>query len=231
MLNADEYFLVKKLKDLRPGLGLKLGHQVSIDTFTNIDAIPDPYKRTFAFIWNGIFNIDNIKLYDKTSGKIEKRYPLTYGAEITLNYFFKHRSKDSTRVALALNAKLVRTWNDDDLDNYKLISETTVNTSQVVAFDKFDGRYGTLEEKTKFRTSLSIPTYFWHLNPIPFVVGNFVSGEKAKYHVGLFTNFLAKRLPKARFSIPASVGMGVDWVIKGASASKPFVFFSGSIEL
>lgn len=230
MLNADDYFLVKKLDDLRPGIGLKLGHQNSIDTFTNIDAIPKPYRGTFGFTWNGIFNVDNVKLFNTDISKTEKRYPLTAGAEATFNFFFKNTTADSIRVAISLNTKLVRTWNDDDLLNYKELSSATMNPP-VIAFEKFDGRYGVLKNVTKFRASLSLPIYVWHLNPIPYGVVNVVSGSSPSYHVGLYTNILTEKLTKTRFTIPSSIGFGIDWVRKDGSFSKPNIFFSGSIDL
>lgn len=236
MLNADEYFLLSKLNKLRPGIGIKLGFQEGIDTFVNIDRIPNPWKGTYTFAANLIFNIDNIKIYNTDKNIEEKKYPVTVGGELNFSYFFKNsrflevrNNKTHLRNAVSANLTLSRTSNKDDLLQYQNESNIVTNGT-VVAMEDFEGKYGVLKEDVfKLRFAASAPMYYWYFNPIPYFVFTIASAQKPTYHFGLFNNILSTKLPLKKFTIPSSVGLGIDWVKNSSSFSKPNIFFKGSI--
>jgi hypothetical protein len=228
MLNSSDYLALNNLLDIRPGLGLKLGHQVSIGDFDELDNIPRAAAYTGGF--NAILNIDNIKLYNTDNNLEEKKLPVTCGAEFNYSLFFKNRKKDrNIRNVFAVNGMLVRTWNDDDLISYQKISDVTI-LPNVVALKEFEGRYGKLQtDVTKFRLAVSGPMYIGYVNPIPYVVVNLQTKSNPIYYLGVFTNILTKPLSKTHFKIPTSIGLGIDTKLQGGVLSRPNVFIKGSI--
>lgn len=148
-----------------------------------------------------------------------------------MNFFFRNKNLSSKkRIILALNASLLRTWNDDDLINFQNISDVTV-LPNIVALKDFEGRYGTLKDDIiKFRFSASLPMYFSLINPIPYVVYNNASGTES-YNFGVFTNILNKSLPRQNFKIPSSFGFGIDWIYSQEKFSSANVFIKGAISI
>ena len=87
ILNSGDFPLVSKLKDIRPGAGIKLGYQHMLRQFNEVG--PSNKNATHTWGINAFFNVDNIKLYDTTKGMAEKRYPLIYGVEGNYVFFFR----------------------------------------------------------------------------------------------------------------------------------------------
>lgn len=223
MLNSTDFILLKNIKDINPGFSLKLGYQKSIETFNNIDLTP---RGTYACGFNGIFSMDNIQLYNETSNTIDRKLPISYGVEGNFTYF----SNKKLRNMIALNFSYTKTWNDDELLNFKKVNDAVV-TPNIVAFEEFDGRYGILNTKIdKFRVSGSSPFYWGYFNPIPYAVLVSTSNSTPKYFVGTFVNFLNKPLEKKDYSIPASFGVGIDWTYNSEQKwSSANIFIRGSI--
>jgi hypothetical protein len=221
ILNASDMVSISDMKNFRPGGKLKIGYQ------RNVDTIYDNYKgATYGFGVNVFGAVDNLKLYNTDSNKVEKRYPYSMGIEGNFTFF---PWKLSRRVVLALTGNYTRGWDDNALLNYKDISSATI-TSAVVAFDKFDGKYGKLNtEVNKLRLTLSIPVTFWHLNPIPYAVCLITNTNQPAYFLGVYTNLLAKKINYRGFKSPSSFGIGVDWSQISGKWSTPNVFIRGSI--
>ncbi|MCH5684294.1 hypothetical protein LWM68_08470 [Niabella sp. W65] len=166
MINAADIVSLSDFSGFRPGGKLKLGYQ------SQVKKIFDVYKGT-TYAWGvGVFvSLDNIKLFNTDKNIVEKRYPFSYGVEGNFT-FFPPKSK---YFVLALNTSLSRGWNDDGLLSYKDFGSAII-TSQVVAFDKFDGKYGQLKtDVTRFRFAASVPVSIWYFNPTPYVVLNSVT--------------------------------------------------------
>ena len=229
MLNSTETLDLSNLADIHPGLGMKFGYQKSIENFTNIDLIPRNYKSVYTCGINGIFNIDNVQLYNSDSLREEKKYPLTYGIEGNLNFFFRNKGESTSRVVLAINTSLLQSWNSDDLLNYQKISEVTV-LPDIITLKDFKGSYGVINQNiTKFRLAISSPMYFSVFNPIPYIVLNSTYKSYPKWNLGIFLNILTKSLPKQNFKIPTSLGIGIDWIYSADKFSKPNIFIKGAI--
>lgn len=232
MLNSGDYLALSNLSKLRPGVGFEIGYQKSIERFRNIDIIPSSYGGTYTAGIKGLFNIDNIKLYNTDNSKIESKLPLTYGLEANYNFFFKNMNRQSiNRIVFALNLSLLRTWNDDQLISYQKISDVTILPT-VVALEEFDGRYGRLNnEVTNLRISISLPMYFGILNPIPYVSFYSITNQNPQYRMGVFTNILNKGLTKENFKIPASIGIGIETMNTDGKFANPVILLKGAISL
>lgn len=223
MLNSTDMLVFNSLSKMKPGFGIKLGYQKSVQSFNDIDRTP---RGTYTAGVNTVFNMDNIKLFNTVDSIITKKYPLTYGVEGNFTYF----SKSNFRNIIALNISFSRTWNDDDLLSYQNKSDVIIG-STVVALEEFDGRFGKLKtDINKFRISTSFPFYIGYLNPIPYVVLISSTGNSPKYFLGTFFNILTAPLEKKDYTIPASLGIGIDWTYstdkKWSSAN---IFLKGAI--
>jgi hypothetical protein len=222
MLNSDDYINFKNLSEMRPGAGIKVGWQKSIEKFQDIDRTP---SGTYAWGINALFNFDNIKLYNPLNDIVSKKLPLTYGLESNFTYF----SKSKFRNMIAINLSYNRTWNDDELLNFQSLDKVTIDNN-VVALEDFEGRYGELSnEVDKVRLSTSFPFYIGYVNPIPYLVLNTSSNSAPKYSVGTFVNILTKKLEVKDFSIPSSFGLGIDWTYTKNEWTKPAIFIRGAI--
>ena len=233
-LNAttDEDLLSSEnISTLRPAPGFKIGYQVSVDTFRNMDTqLPRSKRSIKTYGANFVFDMANIKLYDTISKLSGKRYPPTVGLETYYNFIFKKNdTTHKSRFVLALTATYKYTWNDDNLISYQNRSDVIVNPD-VVALEEFDGRYGVLKKDvSSFRFSLSVPMYFGHFNLIPYGVWNPRSYSKPVYYFGFFTNILKDKLNIREFKIPSSLGIGFDWKYQDSKFSKAAVFIKGQI--
>lgn len=223
MLNSADFLVLSDLNKLKPGLGIKIGYQKSIEAFTDIAKTP---KGTYVWGINAVFNMDNFKLFNTLDSLIIKKYPLTYGVEGNFTYF----SKSKSRNIIAVNVSYNRTWNDDDLLNYQNKSGVYIG-SNVVALEDFEGRFGELKTNIdKFRLSTSFPFYIGYLNPIPYVVLVSSTGNSPKYFTGTFINILTKPLEAKDYTIPSSIGVGIDWTYSGDKKwSSPNIFLRGAI--
>ena len=209
MLNSGDFPMIEKLRDIRPGAGIKIGYQKTIGTLSNVN----PSKNVHAWGINGFFSVDNIKLYDTLEGNPEKRYPVTYGAEGNYTLFFANKNGNHQwRKALSFYAAVSSTWNDRNLLSYQQISKVTIRPD-VVAMQDFDGRYGALKDNFfKYRMAASFPMFYKRFNPIPHVVAIFGTQNSPSYHMGVFTNFMSSSLNKADEKMPSTFGLGFDWV-------------------
>jgi hypothetical protein len=205
VLNSGDFSMIERLRDVRPGAGLKIGYQ------NTISGLSDGTAGAHAWGVNAVFNVDNIKLYDPTKGAAEKEYPVTYGGEGNYTYFFKSKNL-KWRKALSLYASATSTWNDRNLISYQELGDVTINPD-VVALRDFDGRYGVLTENFfKYRMALSFPMFYKRFNPTPYLVAIFGTQNSPSYHMGVFTNVLASSLCKSSNKMPSAFGVGFDWV-------------------
>jgi hypothetical protein len=211
VLNSGDFPLTSKLKDIRPGAGIKLGRQHVLRQFNEIDQSKKNSTHTWGF--NAFFNVDNIKLYDTIKGAAAKKYPLTYGAEGNYVFFFKNKKQDPNwRKALSIYTSLSSTWNDHNLLSYQEISKATLRPD-VIAMQNFDGRYGVLRKNfLKYRMAISFPMFYKRLNPTPYLAAIFGTQNSPSYHMGVFTNVLSSSLKKSNTKLPSTFGIGFDWV-------------------
>lgn len=210
LLNSGDFPFVEKLKDVRPGAGIKMGYQNSVE---QLQLMRPNSSSVHLWGFNIFLNMDNLKLYDTIKGFAEKRYPLTYGAEGNYTLFFKNRKeKTSWRKALSLFASVSSAWNDHNLLSYQEISKITFRPD-VIAMQDFDGRYGVLRENFfKYRMAVSFPMFYKWFNPTPYWVAIFGTQNSPSYHMGVFTNILSSSLHKSNTRLPNSFGFGFDWV-------------------
>ncbi len=211
VLNSGDFPFIEKLKDIRPGAGVKIGYQNSIEQFHAIDQSKN--KPAHAWGVNAFFNVDNIKLYDTVKSFAEKYYPVSYGAEGNYTLFFRNKNGNTKwRKAVSLFTSVSSTWNDHNLLSYQEISKITMRPD-VIALQDFDGRYGTLKENFfKYRMAVSFPMFYKRFNPVPYWVAIFGTQNSPSYHVGVFTNILSSSLSKSNTKLPGSFGLGFDWV-------------------
>lgn len=231
VLNSGDLPLVGKLRDIRPGAGIKLGYQNTLEQFAAIDG--SNKKSTHAWGVNAFFNVDNIKLYDTIKGVAEKRYPLIYGVEGHYTFFFKNQTAGSKwRKALSIYSAVSSSWNDRNLLSYAEISKITVRPD-VMAMQDFDGRYGALKKNFfKYRMAVSFPMFYKRFNPTPYWVAIFGTQNSPSYHMGVFTNILSSSLDKSNTKLPATFGVGFDWVYATEHlSSKVNLFVKASISL
>jgi hypothetical protein len=231
VLNSGDFPLIEKLHDIRPGAGIKLGYQNSLEQFASIDG--SNKKSTHVWGINAIFNVDNIKLYDTIKKSSGKKYPLTYGVEGNYTFFFKNKTANSKwRKALSIYSAVSSTWNDRNLLSYQEISKITVRP-EVIAIQDFDGRYGILKKNfLKYRMAFSFPMFYKRFNPTPYWVAIFGTQNSPSYHMGVFTNILSSSLAKSNTRMPGTFGVGFDWVYATEHlSSKVNLFVKASISL
>jgi hypothetical protein len=211
MLNSGDFPMVEKLRNIRPGVGIKIGYQRSIQQLAAINTS----NKSSVNCWgvNAFFNLDNIKLYDTTIQIAQKKYPLTYGLEGNYTFFFKNKKGNANFTkALSLYTALSSTWNDHNLLSYQEISKLTFRPD-VVAMQNFDGRYGALRSNFfKYRMVVSFPLFYKRLNATPYWAGIFGTQNSPSYHMGVFTNILSSPLNKSTTRMPSNFGIGFDWV-------------------
>ena len=230
VLNSGDFPLIEKLKDVRPGAGIKLGYQNTIGKFSDPD---DTKKSAHAWGINAFFNVDNIKLYDTIEGITEKKYPMTYGAEGNYTLFFANKNANSNwRNGLSIYAAVSSTWNDRNLLSYQEMSKVAIRPD-VVAMQDFDGRYGALKKNfLKYRMAVSFPMFYKRFNPTPYWAAIFGTQNSPSYHMGVFTNVLASSLNKSNNKMPATFGLGFDWVYATEHlSSKVNLFVKAAISL
>lgn len=230
ILNSGDFPFVEKLKDIRPGAGIKLGYQHVLENFSGIFQS----NKTFH-TWgvNAFFNVDNLKLYDTTKGFASKKYPVTYGAEGSYTFFFKNKKANSNwRTALSIFTSLSSTWNDHNLLFYQDVSKITLRPD-VIAMQDFDGRYGVLRENFfKYRMAVSFPMFYKRFNPTPYFVAIFGTQNSPSYHIGVFTNLLSSSPSKSNSNLPSTFGIGFDWVYATEHLpAKVNLFLKASISL
>lgn len=231
VLNSGDFPLIEKLRDIRPGAGIKIGYQNTIRSLTSVDQ--SIRKSTNAWGINAFFNIDNIKLYDTIKRSAEKKYPLTYGAEGNYTFFFKSKNGNNNwRKALSIFTSISSTWNDRNLLSYQQISKVTIRPD-VIAMQDFDGRYGVLRKNFfKYRMAISLPMFYKRFNPTPYWVAIFGTQNSPSYHMGVFTNILSSSLGKSNTKMPSTFGVGFDWVYATEHlSSKVNVFVKAAISL
>lgn len=211
LLNSGDFPMISKLRDIRPGAGIKIGYQNLVGEFSEIDH----QNKNAEHAWgvNAFFNVDNIKLYDTIKGIADKKYPLTYGVEGNYTFFFKNKKANpSWRKALSIYTAVSSTWNDHNLLSYQEISKITLRPD-VIAMQDFDGRYGVLRENFfKYRMAVSFPMFYKRFNPTPYWVAIFGTQNSPSYHMGVFTNLLSYSLKKSNTKLPSTFGVGFDWV-------------------
>lgn len=209
VLNSGDFPLISKLKDIRPGAGIKIGYQHTLEQFNNIDQ--QNKKATRAWGINAFFNVDNIKLYDTIKGMADKKYPVIYGVEGNYVIFFKNKNSN-WRKALSIYSSISSSWNDRNLLSYQEISKITLRPD-VIAMQDFDGRYGVLKDNFfKYRMAISFPMFYKRFNPTPYWAAIFGTQNSPSYHMGVFTNVLASSLKKSNTKMPSTFGVGFDWV-------------------
>jgi hypothetical protein len=210
ILNSGDFPMIEKLRDIRPGAGIKIGYQ---NTLKQRSGFGQSTQSAKAWGFNAFFNVDNIRLYDTIEGIAEKKYPLTYGAEGNYTFFFANKNSNSNwKKALSFYAAVSSTWNDRNLLSYQEISKVTLRPD-VVAMQDFDGRYGVLKKNFfKYRMAASFPLYYKRLNPTPYIAAIFGTQNSPSYHMGVFTNIMAASLRKSNQKMPSTFGLGFDWV-------------------
>jgi hypothetical protein len=211
VLNSGDFPLTSKLKDIRPGAGIKLGRQHVLKQFNEIDQSNKRTRHTWGF--NAFFNVDNIKLYDTIKCMATKKYPVTYGAEGNYVFFFTNKKLNPNwRKALSIYTSLSSTWNDRNLLSYQEVSKITLRPD-VIAMQDFDGRYGVLRKNFfKYRMAVSFPMFYKRFNPTPYWAAIFGTQNSPSYHMGVFTNVLSSSLKKSNTKLPSTFGVGFDWV-------------------
>ncbi|MCU0336302.1 MAG: hypothetical protein MUF12_00430, partial [Sediminibacterium sp.] len=221
VLNANDIVNLSDFTNFRPGLSIKLGAQ------RNVDKIEDNFDKA---TWGGGFNLygsfDNFKLYETENNQIKKKYPVSYGLEGNITFF----PPNTRKMILALNANIGKGFNDNGLKNFKELNSVTL-TPTVVAFEKFDGKFGKLEtDLFKARFTASAPMTFGNFQPIPYLVFSSIENDEPAYFVGIYLNLLAKKMRNFRiFNIPSSFGIGADWRKISGTWSSINVFIRGSI--
>lgn len=220
VLNASKLILLSEREKFRPGGKITFGYQMAVDTIREV------YKGSTYSLGASVFGlVDNIKLYNTLNSSIENRNPYGFGADVNGTFFPAFFRK----MVVAGTVGYTYGYNDESLLNYKSVSAAVIS-SDVVAFDKFDGKYGELKNDIqKLRIAVSLPFAFGRFNPVPYAVYNNTKGSPDSYIYGIYANVLAKKLNFSTFDPPTSFGIGFDWVHAGGVWSKANVFIRGSM--
>lgn len=245
-LKTDDDFLSYTIGGtFRPGLGLRIGRQVTIDTFVLLDARLNGIKNSVkTYGVNLLLDIDNLKVYYPEAKKPIREAPLSAGVEFYWNAVFRRktniklenklyseRASDIVRWIFAFNSSIQHTWNDDELLSYQE-AEKVITNDAVYAMEEFEGRYGSLNKDVwKIRASAATPFYWRKINPIPFISYVIQTGSTPTFYTGMFTNVLNKGLAVDKFTIPSSVGFGLNWKYADSKFSKPIFYVKGEISL
>ena len=147
--------------------------------------------------------------------------------------FFKNKNGSGKwRSALSIYSAVGSSWNDRNLLSYQQISRLTIRPD-VIAMQDFDGRYGVLKKNfLKYRMAVSFPMFYKRFNPTPYWVAIFGTQNSPSYHMGVFTNVLASSLNKSNNKMPATFGLGFDWVYATEHlSSKVNIFVKAAISL
>jgi len=220
LINVTDRLDLTSFKDLKIGGKLKSGWQ------TAVDSIDDSYKGfTFAAGAAFFISVDNFDYYSSRNSNFSHETPLSIGMEANLTIFTPIRW-----MVISLTGSVSNGWNDNTLLNYRKIEDAEIN-NDVVAFDKFEGKYGELiKGKNKARIAISVPLSFWYITIIPYSVVEPTSYAKPTYIVGLYSNILGKKLNFTKFQLPSTFGIGIDWNHK-ERWSTPTLFIRGSINI
>lgn len=225
LLNAGEQVVISDLQDKRLGWGLDVGYQTAIDragkNFTGA-----------TYVWGVTlgYKSDNVKLFDVSDSTIRVVHPTSWSISGNLTWFAPDR--EGFRWMLAIGAKAERTWNKDDLLDFKGRSGAIV-TSSVVAFTEPDGLFGRLDnEVDRVRLAVSAPLYFLQWNPMPFLVVVATSTGEPSYRAGMLINRLTNPFEATSFELPSSFGLGVDVAYTATDGVGPAALYvRGSIGL
>jgi len=231
LTSEEDLLSSEKLSKLRPGLQFKIGRQTSIDTFLHLDHnLPTSKGSVKTYGGNLILELANTKLYDSVTNRNSKKYPGTVGLEGNFNFIFKNKDSNSKhRIILAFNGSLVNTYNDDELISYQNLAAATIRPP-IVTLEELEGKFGRVRRVNDLRFSVSLPMYFGHLNPIPYIVYNARTHSRLAYYTGVFLNFLNPVLNQRSFQIPSTFGIGVDCKYSGDKFSKPVFFLKGELK-
>lgn len=227
MLNSEEYLDINNLAEIDPGIGIEVGYQYILDTFQIHNMVR---KATYVWGVNAVLKMDNFRFYDMEKQQRSREHPFTYGINSNIGWYFRSRPTSNFRKTLAFNASFLRTWNEDALQSYQNKGDVII-LDEIVALKDFDGRYGVMEDVNKLRMAVSFPMYYQRINPIPYVVLNYVTDVKPQYHMGIFTNILSSSLEIDKLSTKSSIGLGIDWAYKDSNLGNTSVVLKGTISL
>jgi hypothetical protein len=224
LLNSSKLFTFSTLNQIDAGIKANIGWQMTLGKVKRLIG-----KGAWVYGANSYLAIDNFNIYNTISKNIEKKKPTSFGIDINISHIFpKSDGKEKFHVLSAI-ASFSKTWNDDDLLNYREIENVTI-TQTVIGLDKFSGRFGELNENiNKLRVAVSYATVVGIFNPIPYIIFTDNNISAPKYHVGLFLNILSKKLDKADYTIPSSIGLGIDFINAESKWSSANIFLKGSI--
>lgn len=228
----EELFSFSKPSTFRPGIGIRLGRQVFVDTFRYLETkLPTSKQSVKAYGINLLFKFDNIKYFNSISGKESNEYPVTIGLEGNYNFIFKNSDTlKKSRKVLAFTLSAINTWNKEELKSYQDLKDVSILPT-IVALEEFKGRFGLLNRNVKrVRFSTAYAMYFGQFNLIPYAVINYSSTIKDYYQVGIFNNFLSKPLNPRLFKIPSTLGVGIELGYK-EKEFKPAFFIKGELSL
>lgn len=219
-LNLTDLFVSSAIGSLRPGGRLRFGYQRTVSL---IDA---KYKGwTYSSGLSINLGADNLKLYDPLDGTSSKRYPLIGGADVNVTLF----PPASEHLLIAITGSYSYGYNDTELLNFKELAGAGL-TANGVAFDKFDGKQGTLREGVNGgRMSLGFPILIaGHVSPVPYVA---VVAREFSYpttFAGVFVNFHWDPISFRSLKADNTFGMGVDWTMSGGVQSNANFFVRGN---
>lgn len=236
MLNAANIVSLTDLSNFRPGGRIRLGYQINPDTIST-----DYTGYSYSFGISTFVSVDNFLHYDPALGKeFHVRNPWSYGIEANLTWFLPEWLSERW-IVMALNGSLSRGWNDNSLLNFKERDQAIIDPN-VVAFDKFTGKYGELKtDVNRARAAISFPIkiawvkdtrwFRWmqYYSPTPYGVVNYSNGTAPLYIAGIYNNVFADKLTFNKFEVPSSFGLGVDWYHTEGKWSSPNWFIRGSL--
>lgn len=247
--NLDNVVNMSDIKNLKPGFKFKLGYQ------TNVSMINDYEGPTYSFGIYAVYSRANFTHYNPESEQIASQKPATYGGEVN-GTWFPFTVKKERFFLLHANLSFLKTWNEDELANFKSLDGGILqNNGSIIAFKDFDGKYGLLKKDIdKFRSAFSLPLYFgeyefvksnWffglakYLMITPYGVVSATSVSKPSYIAGGTLSILklkkeenSKKTVPMSFSsleVPSLISVGLDWGNKDGNWSKANVFIKGSI--
>lgn len=227
ILNTDELQSLSDISGFRPGGKMKIVFQNIVDSIN-----PLFHEATFGGGFALFASVDNIKLYNESINIIEKRYPFTIGVEGNLNLFLPKLWAKTRWAILSFNMSASNGWNNSELKNYKDITNV-ITTPSVVAFDNFDGKFGTLKTRlNNFRLGISLPINLHRTQLIPYVVHSSSVGTSPLFITGTYLNIvLGESSDFNKLKVPSAFGIGIDWVKNEKKWTSPNIFIRGAFTI
>lgn len=221
---------------VRPSYRLELGYQRNINTFHDLNLLPN--GRNFTYIIGGSVygEYQNLNFYDTLTKTQSNIKPLIYGAHGHGTLFYGRGPKKGLfkelSLAFSVSADLASSYDQALFVRYAKQNGQIYTDNNIVAISDVEGNIGTFERTGFFRVRGSLPVFVssWlALTPYTSVYG-FKTG-KTNYMHGFAVNFFSGAPRAKENTLTTGFGFSVDWPkIKGERKAALSIYGSFALE-